>query len=275
MSHGLPTSHTREPDELATAVGIRAETVVIPEDWGVRSLSSMLAQPPSYGINAPAVPFEGSLPTYIRITDIADDGRFRPTPRVSVSAPDATRFFLRPGDLVFARTGASVGKSYLYDQRDGPLVLLDSSYASRQIQGGCYRHTSPIMRRPDVTGIGSRRTPRGADNRVSIPESTVLYLSHSPPPRAAGHRRRPHGRGRPGRVAGGADRQEAGNQASGDAATPDRQDAATGVRWGVGDASGWRIRGLRRGWYAHYIPTGVLEWDGQMDELWRASPEDR
>ena len=33
------------------------------------------------------------------------------------------RFFLNKGDLVFARTGASVGKSYLYNPNDGPLVF--------------------------------------------------------------------------------------------------------------------------------------------------------
>ena len=101
----------------------RTELGVIPEDWEARSLRSTLAEPPSYGINAPAVPFDGSLPTYIRITDIGNDGRFRPTPQVSVNGAHATRYFLRRGDLVFARTGASVGKSYLYDQRDGPLVF--------------------------------------------------------------------------------------------------------------------------------------------------------
>ena len=101
----------------------RTEAGVVPEDWGVRSLKSMLGEPSSYGINAPAVPFDGSLPTYIRITDIGEDGRFRPTPRVSVNGARDTLCFLRPGDLVFARTGASVGKSYLYDPRDGPLVF--------------------------------------------------------------------------------------------------------------------------------------------------------
>ena len=100
-----------------TAVG------VIPEDWGLSSLRLLLAEPPSYGINAPAVPFDGSLPTYIRITDIGSDGQFRPSPKVSVNGGEGTRFLLRSGDLVFARTGASVGKSYLYDPKDGPLVF--------------------------------------------------------------------------------------------------------------------------------------------------------
>ena len=63
------------------------------------------------------------MPTYLRITDISDDHRFRPQPRVSVEHPNTPAFFLNEGDLVFARTGASVGKSYLYDPDDGPLVF--------------------------------------------------------------------------------------------------------------------------------------------------------
>ena len=101
----------------------RTEAGVTPDDWCVSSLGLLLVEPPSYGINAPAVPFDGSRPTYIRITDIGNDGRFRPSPRVSVNAGGDARFLLGLGDLVFARTGASVGKSYLYDPKDGPLVF--------------------------------------------------------------------------------------------------------------------------------------------------------
>ena len=128
VSEGWVGGEGRDPDGAGLALDVpvgyrRTEVGVIPEDWEARSLRSTLAESPSYGINAPAVPFDGSLPTYIRITDIGSDGRFRPTPRVSVNGAHATSFFLKPGDLVFARTGASVGKSYLYDRRDGPLVF--------------------------------------------------------------------------------------------------------------------------------------------------------
>ena len=88
-----------------------------------RSLRSLLRSAPSYGINAAAVPFDESLPTYLRITDISEDNKFRPSPRVSVRYPHVEAFFLSKGDLVFARTGASVGKSYLYTSHDGPLVF--------------------------------------------------------------------------------------------------------------------------------------------------------
>ena len=97
--------------------------LTLPGGWTIRSLRSCLRTAPEYGINAAAVPFEAGLPAYLRITDISDDNRFRPSPRVSIKHPDATEYFLKEGDLVFARTGASVGKSYLYNPDDGPLVF--------------------------------------------------------------------------------------------------------------------------------------------------------
>ena len=99
------------------------EIGVIPEDWEVKKLGDCLSGTPGYGINAPAVPYTDSLPAYIRITDITDDGHFSSESLTSVEGADSERYFLGLGDLVFARTGASVGKSYLYDPGDGKLVF--------------------------------------------------------------------------------------------------------------------------------------------------------
>ena len=60
---------------------------VIPENWGVASLGSCLRATADYGINAPAIPFDEGMPTYLRITDIGEDNRYRPSPRVSVNHP--------------------------------------------------------------------------------------------------------------------------------------------------------------------------------------------
>lgn len=85
-------------------------------------LGRLLRRAPRYGINAAAVPLKPGVPTYIRITDIDDSGRFAPSPKVGVAHTSAGNYVLGPGELVIARTGASVGKSYLYDSRDGELV---------------------------------------------------------------------------------------------------------------------------------------------------------
>lgn len=100
----------------------QTEVGEIPEDWEIVHLGKLLNETPSYGINAAAIPDDSRFPTYIRITDITEDGRYSNESSASVSHPDSLNYTLTNGDLVFARTGASVGKSYLYDKRDGVLV---------------------------------------------------------------------------------------------------------------------------------------------------------
>ena len=92
-------------------------------DWGQAALGTLLDRPPEYGVNAAAVPFSDGLPAYIRITDIDDVGRFAPDPRVSVDIEPNDDQFLQQGDIVLARTGASVDKSYRYRVEDGRLVF--------------------------------------------------------------------------------------------------------------------------------------------------------
>lgn len=91
-------------------------------DWIKSNIGSCIIEKPSYGINAPAVDFNGFLPRYIRITDISEDGRYCKDAQASVSAENVEPFLLKTNDIVLARTGASVGKSYIYDEHDGRLV---------------------------------------------------------------------------------------------------------------------------------------------------------
>ena len=75
-----------------------------------------------YGIPASAVPFSEELYTYLRITDINDDGTLNLADRKSVDDPKAKNYILKENDIVFARTGNSTGRSYFYDAQDGELV---------------------------------------------------------------------------------------------------------------------------------------------------------
>jgi len=76
----------------------------------------------SYGIAASAVEPRNDLFTYLRITDINDDGTLNKSGLKCVDAPDAVKYLLEPNDLVFARTGASTGRNYFYDGNDGRFV---------------------------------------------------------------------------------------------------------------------------------------------------------
>jgi type I restriction enzyme S subunit len=90
--------------------------------WRFLPLGQLLSRPPEYGMNAAAIPYSDSMPTYLRITDIDDDGRFARDGKVSVGADVNEDNYLADGDIVLARTGASVGKSYRYREDDGRLV---------------------------------------------------------------------------------------------------------------------------------------------------------
>ena len=76
----------------------------------------------SYGIGASAVPYSEDLYTYLRITDINDDGTLNLDDLKSVDDEKAKDYLLKPNDIVFARTGASTGRNYFYDGSDGEFV---------------------------------------------------------------------------------------------------------------------------------------------------------
>lgn len=76
----------------------------------------------SYGIGASAVEYSDDLYTYLRITDINDDGTLNLKDLKSVEDEKASEYLLKPNDIVFARTGASTGRNYFYDATDGEFV---------------------------------------------------------------------------------------------------------------------------------------------------------
>ena len=88
--------------------------------WEQRKLGD-LSESFEYGLNAAATTFDG-VNKYIRITDIDDETRLFKTDDVTSPNTDlslAERYKLKEGDILFARTGASVGKTYIYRSIDG------------------------------------------------------------------------------------------------------------------------------------------------------------
>ena len=74
-------------------------------------------------MNAAAVDYDGTN-KYIRITDIDENShRYINSSPVSPSGILENKYKVMPNDILFARTGASVGKTYLYDLNDGLLYF--------------------------------------------------------------------------------------------------------------------------------------------------------
>ncbi len=93
----------------------------IPEDWEVRKFKTLLRNALQYGANETGIPYDETLPRYIRITDIISNNNLKSKVEEiqSLSFDKAEPFILREGDVLFARSGATVGKTYLYEKNVG------------------------------------------------------------------------------------------------------------------------------------------------------------
>ncbi|WP_197407642.1 restriction endonuclease subunit S [Oceanivirga salmonicida] len=72
----------------------------------------------NYGISASAIEFSNDLPTYLRISDISDDGTLNKNKMMSIDDDNASKYILKKDDIVFARTGGSTGRNYFHDSEE-------------------------------------------------------------------------------------------------------------------------------------------------------------
>lgn len=90
-------------------------------EWEEKTLEE-ISEPLKYGMSAAAVKYDGEN-KYLRITDIDEASRKYVSDKIA--SPEASKiaekFLVQKNDLLFARTGASVGKTYLYDETDGKM----------------------------------------------------------------------------------------------------------------------------------------------------------
>ena len=82
-------------------------------------LKHLLAKPLLYGASESGIPYNNNLPRYIRITDISLDGRLKDNEKLSLSYESANGYILNDKDILLARSGATVGKAFLYKKEYG------------------------------------------------------------------------------------------------------------------------------------------------------------
>jgi len=91
----------------------------IPAHWATWRFKFLLSEPLKYGANEVAELDDPALPRYIRITDVTEDGSLRDETFKSIPEDVARPYLLSEGDLLFARSGATVGKTFLYQDSWG------------------------------------------------------------------------------------------------------------------------------------------------------------
>ena len=119
----LITLHQRECFSFDFS-GESAKTAQKTISWEQRKLGE-ISESFEYGLNAAATEYDGKH-KYIRITDIDDSTHLfiqdnLTSPDIDFSTADD--YLLQAGDVLFARTGASVGKTYIYRSSDGDLYF--------------------------------------------------------------------------------------------------------------------------------------------------------
>lgn len=138
----------------------------------------------SYGIGAPAIPYQEDKLTYLRITDINDDGSLNFSDLKSVDAEDAEKYILKENDIVFARTGNSTGRSYFYEKQHGTFVyagfLIKFSLDPNKVNPGIlkyYTHSKPYFDWVNSFDTGATRGNINAkiygDMEIELPSRKV------------------------------------------------------------------------------------------------------
>ena len=147
-------------------------------EWEDRKLGE-IAESMDYGMNASAIEYDGKN-KYIRITDIDEmSSKYISESPVSPKGKLLDKYLVEDNDILFARTGASVGKSYIYNKEDGRLYFagflirarikpeLNASFIFAQTQTARYNKWVKLTSmRSGQPGINSQEY---ADFPISIP----------------------------------------------------------------------------------------------------------
>ena len=91
----------------------------VPMRWKIVRLKYLLSTPLQYGANETGLPYDESLPRYIRITDITLDGKLKTSGMQSLSEEKSEGYILDDEDILLARSGATVGKAFYYRESYG------------------------------------------------------------------------------------------------------------------------------------------------------------
>ena len=91
----------------------------IASHWSAPCLKRLLSEPLTYGLNEAAELDDRNLPRYLRITDFDDEGTLRDETFRSLPRDIACEALLKKNDVLFARSGATVGKTFMFRDYNG------------------------------------------------------------------------------------------------------------------------------------------------------------
>lgn len=163
----------------------------IPEHWEVRRLKYLIVGRLKYGANEPGGDFRENDPRYIRITDFDKSGKLRDDTFCSLKRELAEPYLLKEGDVLFARSGGTVGKTFQFKNYDGKACyagylikaepnnqLIKSDYLFEYTNSGVYDSWKNfIFNKATIENIGADKYAHLPVIVPPLPEQTAI-VSH-------------------------------------------------------------------------------------------------
>lgn len=171
-------------DELTQSIFLDmfGDPVANPRSWPVRKLGSLLTFQ-QYGPRFYNQSYSEDGVRIVRITDLDESGtlRFSDMPRMSVSAEDKAKYALEAGDVIFARTGATVGKVSLLGPDDPPCIagayFIVMRFVRVTVAPG---YALALLMAPSIRAIVARRSRQAAQQNFSGPSLRALSMPLPP-----------------------------------------------------------------------------------------------
>lgn len=107
----------------------------IPKTWTISRLKFLLKEKMKYGASETGVDYSAELPRYVRITDILPNNKLKEENKLSLTKEQSKGFILEDGTVLFARSGGTVGKTFLYNSQMG--VATYAGYLISAIANSC------------------------------------------------------------------------------------------------------------------------------------------
>ena len=160
------------------------DPVANPKHWPDRTLGSLLVFQ-QYGPRFYNEAYSEDGTRIVRITDLDEAGtlRFSDMPRMTVSPEDQEKYTLHPGDLIFARTGATVGKVALIGPTDPPSIA-GAYFITMRFEPSLIEpvYARTVLTSPSIRAIVVSRSRQAAQQNFSGPGLRELPMPTPPIP---------------------------------------------------------------------------------------------
>ena len=159
------------------------DPVANPKQWPNPTLGGLLTFQ-QYGPRFVNEDYSADGIRIVRITDLSESGTldFSAMPRMTVSEEDREKYSLRPGDIIFARTGATVGKVALLQPNDPPCIAGAYFITMRFEKTLDPLYARAVLAAPSVRAIVAKRSRQAAQQNFSGPGLRQLPMPLPPLP---------------------------------------------------------------------------------------------